>query len=86
MGFTLARIAGRAARVEKRERNRVNARKAYDTAVRFMGKLQMTAPEEAELRAKSVKVQKELKLLGEVFGAAGSTKSREHRAGNGQKQ
>jgi len=33
-----------------------------------------------------VKVQKELKLLGEVFGAAGSTKSREHRAGNGQKQ
>jgi len=85
-GFTLARIAGRAARLEKKERNRMNARKAYDTAVRFTGKLQMTAPEEAELRAKLVKLQDELKLLGEVFGQRETTESREHRAGNGQKQ
>ena len=47
-GLTLSRIARSAARQDKRERNRTNARKAYDAAMLYIGKFELTRTEDAE--------------------------------------
>ncbi len=64
-GLTLARIALDAQDEEKIERNRVNARKAYDSILHFMPRSFVPTAEWEEIKSKLAQLRDELKLLGE---------------------
>jgi hypothetical protein len=64
-GLTFSRIALDARHREKIERNRVNARKAYDTLLRFMPRDDSTPGPWEEIRAKIAELKSELQQLGE---------------------
>jgi hypothetical protein len=64
-GFTLARIALHATHEDKTNRNRRNARKAYDSLLHFIPRATL-APEEAdEIKSKLETLRSKLLELGE---------------------
>lgn len=52
---------------EKAERNRAHGRKAYDTVLRFLPDLSLTAAEQTEFQDKLAVLKAALLALGEVF-------------------
>lgn len=64
-GLTLTKIALDARRPTKSSRNRANARKAYDSVVRFAPKVNLSPDETDEIKSKLNQLRTELKLLGE---------------------
>ena len=64
-GLTFARIALGARHQEKIDRNRVNAKKAYDTLLRFMPKDYATSGAWDDVRAKIEELKSHLQQLGE---------------------
>jgi hypothetical protein len=60
-GFTLIFIARAAKDEAKLQRNLQNARKAFESARHFLGRVQLTAEEDAELREKLAALEAELK-------------------------
>lgn len=69
-GLTLSRIALNAAGdQQKRERNRVNARKAYDAILHFMPDALMTDADVDEVREALKKLRSNLLELGEDLPA-----------------
>jgi len=64
-GLMLARIARSAKRADKRNRNLLNARKAYDAVLRFMPGVMLTTSQTKELKKKLERLKKELRALGE---------------------
>jgi acetylornithine/succinyldiaminopimelate/putrescine aminotransferase len=65
VGLTLTKIAMDAQHRDKIDRNRANARKAYDTVLRFMPRVSITRDEAIEINAKLAKLKSELRELGE---------------------
>jgi len=61
-GLMFARVAATAKYPDKYERNRVNARKAYDTALKYMD---MDKAESAEFKEKLDELKRALRQLGE---------------------
>ena len=64
-GLTLTKIAREAKYEDKRKRNRLNARKAYDSILRFMPKTDMGNEELNDIRSRLEQLRSELRLLGE---------------------
>jgi len=64
-GLTLSRIALDAKDEGKVDRNRVNARKAYDSVLHYMPKTFLPTPEWEEIKSRLAQLKAELKLLGE---------------------
>lgn len=64
-GLTLAKIALDANRRDRRNRNRLNARKAYDTVLRFMPRVSLTPEEVSEMKIRVEHLKAELVRLGE---------------------
>ena len=52
---------------EKRERNRVSARKGYDSVVHLMNQIEIPAPQQHELEQKLRKLKSALEQVGERF-------------------
>ena len=65
-GLTLSKIAREARHDDKRERNRLNARKAYDSILRFMPKVDIVSEDLMDIRSKLEQLRSELQLLGEA--------------------
>jgi hypothetical protein len=63
--MTFARLALDAKDAEKRERNRKNARKGYDTAKRFSGTRALNGSTLREFNMELAKLEKMLRELGE---------------------
>jgi nucleoside phosphorylase len=64
-GLTLARIARTAKQADKRNRNLLNARKAYEAVLRFMTGVILTTNQSRELKNELERLKKELRTLGE---------------------
>ena len=64
-GLTMARIALEAQSRKKVDRNRANARKAYDTALRFIAKTTLKEEEADEIRGMITRLKLALADLGE---------------------
>lgn len=65
-GLTLAKIARRTDHEDKKNRNRVNARKAYDSVLRFLPKTEHAMTDEwKEINEKLTQLKFELQSLGE---------------------
>jgi len=64
-GLTMARIALEAQSWNRVNRNRVNARKAYDTALRFVAKTPLKDEEAEEIRGMITRLKLALVELGE---------------------
>ena len=64
-GFTLSRIALDASEGRKRDRNRVNARKAYDALLHFRPTVMFSDAELTEVKESLAKLRSDLQLLGE---------------------
>ena len=64
-GLTMAKIARETQSPNKADRNRANARKAYDTALRFFAKTSLTDEEAEELRGMITRLKSALTALGE---------------------
>jgi len=66
-GITRCRIALQARQEEKRQRNRVNARKAYDAILQYKPKSSLTASETAEIDSRLSELRALLLNLGETL-------------------
>ena len=66
-GLMFAGIAAESDDGAKAARNRENARKAYDTILRFIGRISLTAAESEALDTKMAKLKQGLQTLGESF-------------------
>jgi hypothetical protein len=64
-GLTLAKVASTANNQDKIDRNRANARKAYDTALEYMARIGLPSKESAEIQRKLEELKRELQQLGE---------------------
>jgi hypothetical protein len=64
-GLTLSAIALRGGDKSRVDRNRVNARKAYDALLHFIPKVPLTNEEAGEINVKLAELKSELRLLGE---------------------
>ena len=64
-GLTLSKIALASTHADKTERNRVNARKAYDAVLHFMPRVILTEDEAREINDKLALLKTELQRLGE---------------------
>jgi hypothetical protein len=64
-GITFADLALTAKHDDRRERNKANARKAYDTALRFMDTHSPTPEITTELKDRLKHLRDQLKKLGE---------------------
>ena len=64
-GLTLSAIALRGGDKSRVDRNRVNARKAYDALLHFIPKVPLTKEEAGEINVKLAELKSELRLLGE---------------------
>jgi len=64
-GFTLTGIARDSRDRARAERNRANARKAYDAVLRFAPKAGLSPDETAEIKSKLAQLRSELQHLGE---------------------
>ena len=65
-GITFADLALTARHEDRRERNKANARKAYDTALRFMSTGSPTPKITAEMEDRLEHLRAQLKKLGET--------------------
>jgi len=65
--LTLSRIALSTNHTEKRTRNRVNAKKAYDAVIRFLPGTNLLPDQEVEIRSLLEELKWELRLLGEAI-------------------
>jgi hypothetical protein len=66
-GMTFLRIAVGAKGRKKIERNRVNARKAYDSALHYLPSTSLAADEARMIKEKIAALRSGLEKLGEVF-------------------
>lgn len=66
-GQTLAKIASDATYRDKSDRNRANARKAYDAVVRFAPRVNLSLEETEEIKSKLQELKSGLQTLGEEF-------------------
>ena len=66
-GLTMSKIALDSTHEDKRERNRTNARKAYDAIVHFMPSSALDADETEEVERGLAQLRSELVKLGEEF-------------------
>jgi len=66
-GLTFARIALGAKGSDKVDRNRVNARKAYDSAMHFLPSTSLNTEEAGAIKEKISALQAALTKLGEVL-------------------
>ncbi|HKT51708.1 MAG TPA: hypothetical protein VJV96_15520 [Candidatus Angelobacter sp.] len=66
-GLTFARIALGAKGRDKVDRNRVNARKAYDSAMHFLPSTSLNTEEAGSIKEKISALQAALTRLGEVL-------------------
>ncbi|HEX3684191.1 MAG TPA: hypothetical protein VHU83_16780 [Bryobacteraceae bacterium] len=66
-GLLFANIAMGSDEFEKTARNQAHARLAYDTVLRFVGRVSLTAAEAEGLSAKMGRLKGELRMLGESF-------------------
>jgi hypothetical protein len=64
-GLTLTRIAQSAKREDKRNRNLLNAKKAYEAVLRFMPDVILTTSQSKEIKGKLERLKSELRRLGE---------------------
>jgi len=64
-GLTLARLALNADRKDKTDRNRMNARKAYDAVLRFAPRTMLTQDEAKEIKSRLSELKSDLQTLGE---------------------
>ena len=64
-GLTLSKIALDADQQDKAERNRVNAKKAYDTVLRFIPRVSLSREETSEIKSKLAQLRAALERLGE---------------------
>ena len=64
-GLTLTKIASDATWRAKTERNRANARKAYDAVLRFSPRVSLSQDEKSEIKIKLDQLRTQLKMLGE---------------------
>lgn len=64
-GLTTANIAASAKDAQKKQRNHRMARKAYDTAMYFLEKSDLTESELAELKVQIEELRNALRALGE---------------------
>lgn len=64
-GLTLSRVAKIATSQEKRDRNRVNARKAYDSILHYLPGSHLNASEAKDFELKLEELRSVLKSLGE---------------------
>lgn len=64
-GLTMAKIALDSTRKSKRERNRANARKAYDAVLHFMRSSPLEGDEADEIKRGLAQLKSELVKLGE---------------------
>lgn len=64
-GLTLSRIAMQADHQNKAARNRLNAKKAYDTVIRFMPRVSLSREESREIKSKLNDLRSCLQRLGE---------------------
>ena len=64
-GLTMAKIAREAQSRDKVDRNRANARKAYDTALRFIAKTPLTEEEADQIQGMLRRLKLALSELGE---------------------
>ncbi len=68
VGLTLVRIAlSSRSRSERRQRNRANARKAYDSVVQYRKDLILTSAEEQVFNSGLTQLKSLLEQLGESF-------------------
>ena len=65
VGLTLSRLAIEADQLSKKDRNRTNARKAYDSVIHFMTRVSCTPDEATEIKSKLSLLKSELQKLGE---------------------
>jgi hypothetical protein len=65
IGLNLARLAAESHTAEKRARHRRNAREAYDSALKYLGKVAPTREEWEEIQQKIATLRELLKSLGE---------------------
>ena len=66
-GLTFLHVAQSATRSDKINRNRANARKAYDCATHFLPAATLSADEIQEIKAGLEELRFELQSLGETF-------------------
>jgi hypothetical protein len=66
-GLMFAEIARQSTDIAKTARNRENARMAYDTVLRFIGRVTLTDAESEGLSLKMAKLKNGLQILGESF-------------------
>ena len=66
-GLTFARIALGAEGRAKIDRNRMNARKAYDSALHFLATTSLNAEESRRINEKFAALKSNLQQLGETF-------------------
>jgi hypothetical protein len=66
-GLMFAEIASGSDDAIKRYRNRAHARIAYNTVLRFIGRVALTSSESANLGVKMAKLKIDLEDLGESF-------------------
>jgi hypothetical protein len=66
-GLTFANIAHDSVNAEKSARNRAHARLAYDTVLRFIGRVSLTYAEAEHLAVKMDQLKHGLEELGELF-------------------
>ncbi len=66
VGHTFASLALTTTNESTRFRNRHNARKAYNIAVRYAGEVALTNLEKRKIRTGLARLKSELKLLGET--------------------
>jgi hypothetical protein len=66
-GITFADLALSAKHKDRRERNTANARKAYDTALRFMDTVSPTPEIDADLNDRLQHLRAQLEKLGETI-------------------
>jgi hypothetical protein len=65
--LTFASIASQTEDVSKRERNRQNARRGYDTVLRLSARVPLSYEDEQFLSERMGRLKLELQRLGEVF-------------------
>lgn len=65
VGLTRAKMAQKASTESKRERNRVEARKAYDSVLRFLSKAALSPEENKEIDSKLTELKFVLQSVGE---------------------
>ena len=64
-GMTMSRIAHNANGEAKKRRTLSNARKAYDSIVRFLPEARLSPDEAFEVKTKLAELREDLRLLGE---------------------